>query len=51
VANLDDPDWASAITGQHRAIVAGIRAGDPSTARRAALTHVEAAARTSQPLA
>jgi DNA-binding GntR family transcriptional regulator len=51
VANLDDPHWAGAITGQHRAIVAGIRAGDPSTARRAAQTHIEAAARTPQPLA
>ncbi|MFF5213234.1 GntR family transcriptional regulator [Streptosporangium sp. NPDC000396] len=50
VANLDDPHWAGAITDQHRAIVAGIRAGDPETARRAAKAHIEAAGRAYQPL-
>ncbi|MER6947618.1 GntR family transcriptional regulator [Nonomuraea sp. NPDC000554] len=49
VANLDDPHWAGAITEQHRAIVAGIRAGDPETARRAAKTHIEAAGRAYRP--
>lgn len=51
VANLSDPDWATAITDQHRAIVAGIRAGDPKTARRAAKTHIEAAGRAYRPVA
>lgn len=49
VANLDDPHWAGAITEQHRAIVAGIRAGDPEVARKAAKTHIEAAGRAYRP--
>ncbi|HEX2316151.1 MAG TPA: GntR family transcriptional regulator [Thermomonospora sp.] len=49
VANLDDPEWACAITDQHRAIVAAIRAGDAGTARRAAKDHIEAAARAYRP--
>ncbi|MFD0890906.1 FadR/GntR family transcriptional regulator, partial [Streptosporangium algeriense] len=49
VANLDDPHWAGAITEQHRAIVAGIRAGDPEAARKAAKTHIEAAGRAYRP--
>ncbi|MEU8310535.1 FCD domain-containing protein [Actinomadura sp. NPDC048955] len=50
VANLDDPHWACAITDQHRAIIAGIRAGDPKAAREAAKFHIEAAARAYRPL-
>ncbi|GAA2444282.1 GntR family transcriptional regulator [Actinomadura vinacea] len=49
VANLDDPHWACTITDQHRAIVAGIRAGDAEVARRAAKLHIEAAARAYRP--
>ncbi|WP_433215001.1 GntR family transcriptional regulator [Microtetraspora malaysiensis] len=50
VANLDDPHWAGAITDQHRAIVAGIRAGDPESARSTAKSHIEAAGRAYRPL-
>ncbi|TDD11864.1 GntR family transcriptional regulator [Nonomuraea deserti] len=49
VANLDDPHWAGAITEQHRAIVAGIRAGDPAAAGSAAKAHIEAAGRAYKP--
>ncbi|WP_406290336.1 GntR family transcriptional regulator [Embleya sp. NBC_00896] len=44
LSNLADEEWAGLITDQHRAIVAGIRAGDPAAARVAAKTHIEAAA-------
>ncbi|RBQ21492.1 GntR family transcriptional regulator [Spongiactinospora rosea] len=50
VANLDDPHWADAITEQHRAIIAGIRAGDPQAAGEAALAHIQAAGRAYRPL-
>lgn len=50
VANLDNPHWADAITDQHRAIVAAIRAGDPAAARRTAKSHIEAAWHAYKPL-
>ncbi|MGP3933076.1 FCD domain-containing protein [Nonomuraea sp. KM88] len=37
------------VTEQHRAIVAGIRAGDPEAAERAAKAHIEAAGRAYKP--